>query len=314
MLSEPRTQKKIAEHFGVDRKTVRRAIDKLGQIVSIYEEKQGRNTVYKILRPNLKSEDFTPMELAALVLSSETIAAGGSFSFGSPFAEAGKSLLEKVRRQLAPRIRDKLDELIRILGSAAVPNKDYSKFRGVIEELTTAATERRTISMVYAGLSSRQKEERLFDPYNIYFDPDGATLKTIGYDHKNNRISPFSVDRIRQIRITREKFTRPPDFNLSKFLEENCFNGIHNPPVTVRLRARGTTARIFHERQFHPSQKTLSIKNFRSKGSEQIEIEMTVAGGRGLERFILSWLPEIEVISPESLREKIKLILSASNF
>lgn len=196
-----------------------------------------------------------------------------------------------------------------ILGTSALPNKNYSQFGGVIEELTTAALERRTISMIYAGLSSRRREERLFDPYNIYHDPDGATLKTIGYDHKNSRISPFSLDRIRKITITREKFARLPAFVLSKFLEENCFNGIHNPPVTIRLRAFGTTASIFNERKFHPSQKTLAVKKSK-QGLEEIEVEMRVAGGRGLERFILSWLPEIEVLAPERLRLDIEEILA----
>ena len=312
LLTQPRTQTELVEHFGVDRKTVRRAIDKLTLTANVNEEKDGRHIVYSVLKSNLKTEDFTPMELAALVLSSETIAAGGSLSFGSPYAEAGKSLIEKVRKQLPPRIRKNLDELANILGTSAVPNKDYSQFGKVIEELTTAAVERRTVSMTYAGLSSGERKERLFDPYNIYFDPDGATLKTIGYDHKNSRISPFSLDRIRRINITREKFIRPRDFTLSKFLEEHCFNGIHNPPVTVRLHAFGTTARIFNERKFHSSQKTLAVKKSKEKGLEEIEIEMTVAGGRGLERFILSWLPEIEVLAPEPLRSDIEKIINAS--
>ena len=33
---------------------------------------------------------------------------------------------------------------------------------------------------------------------------------------------------------------------------------------------------------------------------------MTVARGRGLERFILSWLPEVEVLAPASLRQRIE--------
>jgi predicted DNA-binding transcriptional regulator YafY len=310
LLTKPRTQKEITEHFGVDRKTVRRAIDKLSQTASIYEEKDGRNIVYSILECNLNTGDFTPMEIAALVLSGETISAGGSLSFGSPFSAAGKSLIQKVRKQLPPRIKQNLDEMTNILGTAAIPNKDYSEFGAVIEELTTAAVERRTISMIYAGLSSREREERFFDPYNIYLDPDGATLKTIGYDHKNQRTGVFSLDRIRKLNITREKFTRPKNFSLRKFLEDNCFNGIHNPPVTVHLRVFGTTARIFRERKFHPTQKTLLYK--KTKGSEEIEIEMTVASGRGLERFVLSWLPEIEVLAPESLRLDIERIIAKS--
>jgi len=211
---------------------------------------------------------------------------------------------------MPPRIRRNLDELSKIIGTAAIPNKDYSKFGGVIEELTAAALEQRIVSMRYDSLSSSRDELRLFDPYNIYLDPDGATLKTIGYDRRNNRISPFSLDRIRSVRITKENFSRPPDFDLRKFLTENCFNGIHGEPVTARLKVFGVTAGIFYERQFHPSQKTISLKKSESGRIEEIEIEMRVAAGRGLERFILSWLPDIQIIAPENLRLQIKQIIS----
>ena len=314
LLKHRRTQKQIAEHFGVDRKTVRRAIDKLGQFAPVTEEREGRNTVYFIPENDFNSPQLTPIELAALVLSQEAISASGNFSRVSPFAEAGKSLVEKVRSKMPPRVRRNLDELSSILGTSVVPNKDYSKFGATIEELTTAAIERRTVSMHYESLSSSRDEQRLLDPYNIYLDPDGATLKTIGYDHRNARISPFSLDHIKSIRITKENFLRPPDFDLRKFLTENCFNGIHGEPITVKLKVFGVTAGIFAERQFHPSQKTISLKKSKEKRIEEIEIEMRVAAGRGLERFILSWLPDVQVIVPESLRLKIEEIISQTKF
>lgn len=314
LLKHRRTQKQIAEHFGVDRKTVRRAIDKLGQFAPVSEEREGRNTIYFIPENDFNSTQLTPIELAALVLSQEAISAGGNFSRVSPFAEAGKSLIEKVRSKMPPRVRRNLDELSTILGTSVVPNKDYSKFGATIEELTTAAIERRTVSMHYESLSSSRNEQRLLDPYNIYLDPDGATLKTIGYDHRNARISPFSLDHIKSIRITKENFLRPPDFDLRKFLTENCFNGIHGEPITVKLKVSGVTAGIFAERQFHPSQKTISLKKSKEKRIEEIEIEMRVAAGRGLERFILGWLPDIQVVTPENLRLKIKQIIGQARF
>lgn len=314
LRSQPRTQKQIAEHFGVDRKTVCRAIDKLGQMATVSEEREGRNTVYFMTENDFNSAQITSVELAALVLSQEAISAGGNFSsVSSPFAEAGKSLVEKVRAKMPPRVRRNLDELSVILGTSVVPNKDYSRFGGVIEELTAAALERRTVSMRYESLSSSRNEVRLFDPYNIYLDPDGATLKTIGYDHRNARISPFSLDRIKSIKITKDTFTRPPNFDLQKFLTENCFNGIHGEPVTARLRVKGITASVFAERQFHPSQKIVSVKRSKNKRIEEIEIEMRVASGRGLERFILSWLPDIEVVAPEDLRLSIRQIVIRSS-
>ncbi len=311
LFKHRRTQKQIVEHFGVDRKTVRRAIDKLGQFAMVNEEREGRNTVYFIPETDFNSSRLTPIELAALILSQEAISAGGSFSsVSSPFAEAGKSLVEKVRSKMPPRFKRHLDELSTILGTSVISNKDYSEFGSTIDELTTAAIERRTVSMRYESLSSSRNAQRLFDPYNIYLDPDGATLKTIGYDHLNARISPFSLDRIKSIRLTKEIFLRPAHFDLRKFLTENCFNGIHGAPVTLRLKVTGITAAVFAERQFHPSQRIISLKKSKNKRIEEIEIEMRVASGRGLERFILSWLPDIEVIAPQDLRLNIRQIVS----
>lgn len=314
LIRQRRTQQEIAEHFAVDRKTVRRAIDKLGQLANISEEKEGRNTIYFIVEKDFDLPNLTPIELAALVLSQEVISGGGNLLSASPFAEAGKSLIKKVRLKMPPRIKSNLDNLSKILGTSVISNKDYSEFGATIDELTTAAIEQRTVSMRYESLSSSRDAQRLFNPYNIYLDPDGATLKAIGYDHLNARISPFSLDRIKSIKITKENFTRPLDFDLRDFLTENCFNGIHGEPITVRLKAFGVTAGIFIERQFHPSQKTISVKKSKGKKIKEVEIEMCVAAGRGLERFILSWLPDIEVVAPDSLRLKIKEIIGNSKF
>jgi len=54
-----------------------------------------------------------------LVLSQEAISAGGTLHYDSPFAAAGKSLIEKVRAKMPPRIRRNLDELSKIIDTAA---------------------------------------------------------------------------------------------------------------------------------------------------------------------------------------------------
>ena len=171
---------------------------------------------------------------------------------------------------------------------------------------TTAA--RRRVQMRYHTLHDDTIRDRYFDPYAIYFDPDGATLKTIGLDHQHNRITPFSIDRIKQLDETEESFTRPPDFDLHQFLTENCFNGIHGEPLLVRLKATGQTARVFAERRFHPSQRPLEHHPKTADHEETITIEMTVARGRGLLRFVLSWGDELKVLSPEELRQEVAAV------
>jgi predicted DNA-binding transcriptional regulator YafY len=68
-------------------------------------------------------------------------------------------------------------------------------------------------------------------------------------------------------------------------------------------------ARIFTERKFHSSQKTIERKQRRDASPETITIEMRVARGRGLVRFIMSWLPDVEVVSPKEIREEVRQIL-----
>ena len=42
-----------------------------------------------------------------------------------------------------------------------------------------------------------------------------------------------------------------------------------------------------------------------TNSEESTTIEMRVAGGRGLTRFILGWGNEVEVLAPESLRQEV---------
>ncbi|MCP9495163.1 MAG: WYL domain-containing protein [Pyrinomonadaceae bacterium MAG19_C2-C3] len=291
-----RSQRELIKHFGVDRKTIKRAIDALSLHYQIVEEPDGReiryrfSDDYKFVPPTL-----TPSELATLLLAQESIAATGLSAFGSPFAEHARRLLMKVRISLPAPLQAKLDALASVFGSAAVAAKDFAPHAATVDRLTNAAMEQRQVRLRYHSLTDDKIKERLIDPYSVYFDPDGATLKLIAYDYLRHDIIPFSIDHIKTLHDTDTHFTRPPDFNLHHYLTERCFNGIHGEPITVRLRAHNMTARIFRERVFHPSQHVVEDT------PNTVTIEMRVARGRGLVRFILSWSPDIEVIKPEEL-------------
>ncbi len=342
LAEKPRTQRELAEEFHVNPKTIRRNVDELSRHHPILVERKGNQVAYRYSRDyQYRSPVFTPGELATLLLAQESIAATGLMGLGSPFARYGHSLLGKVRASLPAAVRLKLDALGSILGSAAVPAKDFSGHADIIDRLTQAASEQRRVRLNYYTLRRDALTERIVDPYVIYFDPDGATLKLIGYDSFRRKIIPFAVDHIRSLRETSERFRRPPDFDLRDYLTENCFNGIHGEPVTVRLRAYGVTARIFAERSFHPSQRIIertqavgqtvqfvpkspgaqaspgappsrrqsgidfSLSHEHQSQTETTTIEMRVASGRGLLRFILGWGADVEVLFPVELRNQV---------
>jgi predicted DNA-binding transcriptional regulator YafY len=307
LLSErPHSQQELARIFNVNSKTIRRDLDILSRPYPIVAERDGREVMYRFSDGyKYVPPPFTPAELATLVLAQESIAATGFTALGSPFARYGRSLLAKVKSSLHPSLRDKLDALAAIFGTSAVPAKDFAPHAALIDRLTQAAVESRRIRLRYYTLATDTTRERIVEPYAVYFDPDGATLKLIGYDHLRGKILPFAIDHIRALRETNEKFQRPADFDLQKYLSANCFNGIHGDPVTVRLRAYGVTARVFAERTFHDSQRTIERTPRTAQGAETTTIEMRAASGRGLVRFILSWGPDVEVLSPPDLRQEV---------
>jgi predicted DNA-binding transcriptional regulator YafY len=307
MLTErPHTRQELARTFDVDPKTIDRIMAELSRHYPILSERDGRETIYKF-GDGRKYEPppFSPSELATLLLAQESIAATGLTALHSPFAGHARKLIAKVRASLPASIREKLDAMAGILGSAAAPAKDFAPHAETVEILTTAAIECRCVRLCYHSLSSDETKDRDVDPYAVYFDPDGATLKLVGFDHEGHRPTVFSVDRIRSISETDERFTRPPDFDLREYLAENCFNGIHGEPITVRLRAYGVTARIFAERKFHRTHDIIEQTPRTDHREETTTIQMRVAGGRGLVRFILSWAPDVEVLSPPELHDEV---------
>jgi predicted DNA-binding transcriptional regulator YafY len=303
----------LARDFGVDAKTISRDIDALGNQYPIIARRIGREVFYEFADGfEFKFPQLSISELATLLLAQESIAGIGMTAPASPYAAFADSLLEKVRTSLPRSIREKMDALAQVYGSAAVPAKDFSKHSEIIEQLASCAVREKRLRIRYHALNTNREEARILEPYAVYFDPDGATLKLIAFDPKHDSLRVFSVDRITAIKELDQKFKRPAGFDLKKYLDENCFNGIHGETLTVHLKATGVTARIFSERKFHPSQKVIERKQKRGGNAEEITIEMRVARGRGLHRFILSYLPEIEVVAPAELRAEIAELLKAS--
>ncbi|MCY7347287.1 MAG: WYL domain-containing protein [Pyrinomonadaceae bacterium] len=307
LVRRPHSQVELAREFGVNAKTIRRDLDVLSLEYPIEDRRVGREVHYRFADdfkfdfPNIEIE-----ELAVLLLAQEAVAGIGITAAGSFYAARAESLLDKIRRSLPRSVQAKMDALSKVYGSAAIPSKDFSAHSATIDRLASYALRRRKVEIRYHGLNSDQLESRPVAPYAVYFDPDGATLKLAAFDERKRRLSVFSIDRITHLKETGETFVRPADFDLTDFLNENCFNGIHGTPVAVRLKASGITARIFKERQFHPSQKIIESKQKRGASPETLTIEMRVAAGRGLVRFILSHLPHIEVVAPAELKAEVK--------
>ena len=70
-------------------------------------------------------------------------------------------------------------------------------------------------------------------------------------------------------------------------------------PVKVRLLFESKLAVYITERQWHPSQEFLARQDGR------VEMHLETTGHQELVRWILSWMPDVTVLAPKSLRDRI---------
>lgn len=253
LVRRAHSRQELAREFGVGAKTISRDLDALGLEYPITEEKRGREVFYQFADgfkfdfPRIEIE-----ELAVPLLAQEAVANSGITAGDSFYAERSASLLDKIRGSLPRSVKEKTDALAVAYGSACVASKDFSSKAAIIERLASCAVKLKKAEIRYHGLHSNRPGSRVIAPYAVYFDPEGTNVKPPAFEALKRRLCIFSVDRILNFRETDESFVKMPDFKLKTYLSENCFNGIHGAPVTVRLKVKGITARIFDERQFHP--------------------------------------------------------------
>ena len=70
--------------------------------------------------------------------------------------------------------------------------------------------------------------------------------------------------------------------------------------MKVRLLFEPKLAVYITERQWHPSQE------FRVRRDGRTEMRLETTGRKDLIRWVLSWMPDVKVLAPKSLQDRIK--------
>jgi predicted DNA-binding transcriptional regulator YafY len=70
-------------------------------------------------------------------------------------------------------------------------------------------------------------------------------------------------------------------------------------PIKVRLLFEPKLAVYITERQWHAGQE------FRTRRDGRVEMRLETTGRKELVRWILSWMPDVKVLTPKSLRDRI---------
>jgi proteasome accessory factor B len=109
----------------------------------------------------------------------------------------------------------------------------------------------------------------------------------------------YLLSRMSEVRRTGTKFKRPQDFDLDELLAHSIGVYSGDTPEHLHLRLRDGAIGWFRERRFHDTQQFIDLPDGTA------ELTMDVAINPELERLILSWGAQAEVLAPRSLRESI---------
>jgi predicted DNA-binding transcriptional regulator YafY len=107
------------------------------------------------------------------------------------------------------------------------------------------------------------------------------------------------VSRIRKIRGTGRFFGVPEDFRIRDHLDKAFGIVRGDKTMKVRLLFSRNVAAYIRERVWHSSQKMVERRN------GGLEVRFETAGWKELVRWVLSWQPDVKVLAPVKLKQRV---------
>ena len=284
----------IAEECGVTERSVYRDIIALSEAnVPIYYDNGYKMASDSFLPPlNFDHDEYRCLKLA---LESTPLKEVGSYrdllKRIKAKVEAGLSQTVRQNSKFGPRTT-----LIDI--SVAV---DQDKVTSFFETLEEAVRKSRRLSMRYDSISSGATE-RIVEPYFVVFR--GRAFYFVGFCLLREQFRTFRVDRIISLKVMDEYFDRRAGIDAESYFE-GTWQVYSGEPVEIVIRFSGAAARVVQAARHHPGEQVEHV------GEDQIIYRVVSRGTAEIQRWILGFGHEAEVISPPQLRREL-LDLAAS--
>jgi len=214
------------------------------------------------------------------------------------FYESLESLLQKVKTTLPPESITYLDNIEQTFHLSMKPYKDYGQFKEILNRVTDAALNHKTIDIVYYTMSRKKENRRRVDPYRVWFF--NGTFYLIGRCHMREEVRIFALDRIKMLHETKDTFEVPEDFVPEEFMGPS-FGVYQGEPTHIKVWFHPDVAGYVKEKIWHDSQQ------IHAQSDRSIIFEAQVAGTDEIRFWIMTWGSKAKVLEPESLRQEIKL-------
>lgn len=285
----------LPEDYACHPRTVRRDLEALEVIFPLITERAEGKTRWRLMDGFMAVPElaFSPTELMALVLSRDLLKPlDGTHIKGSL-----DSAFSKVLAAMPPEGMALVRQMQGYFSVGLGPHKTYREHRALIEQISRAITQKRTVQMRYYSASRDITGRREADPYRLWYA--AGALYLVGYCHLRKSVRMFAVDRIRSLTVTNHPYQMSLGFDLEAYVRD-ALVVMRGQPVEVELLFDRATAAWVKDRQWHPSQRLEQGKR------GELRMFLRVADTRELLGWILSFGACVRVLRPESLREKVR--------
>lgn len=237
-----------------------------------------------------------PVELSQREVFAFSIAARLLSHFrGTPLELDVSSALDKIRDSLEGKITLDLEA---ITERFSVIDEDYVRQDPATWTALARFVERQErVEAEYEKFSGEVGGYEL-EPYHLF--AYHGNWYVAARNVRKDAVETFAVSRIRTLAGTAQRFVVPKSFDPRAHIEKGF--GIVRGDKVMRVRllfSKAVTAYI-RERVWHPSQRMIE----RRDGG--LELSFETAGWKELVRWILSWQPDCRVLSPKSLRDRVR--------
>ena len=271
-------------------RTIQRDINSLAIAeVPIYWSGEGYEIMPDFFLPPLA---LSLEEVLSLVLCAKAYSAGeGKFQENTVQTAISKVIAALPRRtkRLIEAVSDKIN----------IESRKSADVAGLISQLYQAIVDAKQLRINYQSYSRNSVLERTIDPYALTFRGHGWYL--IAFCYVRNSIRMFRTTRIKTLDYTGKTFLYPSDFSLKAYMGKS-WQVMRGKDTHVIVKFDARVAPYIKEVEWHPTQRIEDL----SDGS--ILFTVTVSGTEEISFWILSYGDQAEVISPESLRETIRMV------
>ncbi|MCE9616019.1 MAG: WYL domain-containing protein [Lentisphaerae bacterium] len=279
--------------LGVCRRTILRDLDFL-------RDEERAPIAYDGQRKGYYMTDATwrlpPVELSREEVFSFAVARKLLAAFrGTPMEVDMRSVLSKIAGALDGNVTVDLDALTERF---TVVGDDYAvQDPRIWGELARHIERRETVRMDYEKFNG-QRATYCLTPYHlIAYHGDWYVL---GAHTDRNEPATFAVSRIQSLAGTGETFSIPNTFSARDHVDK-AFGVVGGAPLMrVRLYFTPGVSGYIRHRIWHPSQR------LRERRDGGVERAFETTGWKELVRWILSWQPDVQVLSPKALRERVR--------